>query len=59
MGSLFSAPKAPKIEAPTKMPDKKDPAKVALRARRVEELRRRGGRESTILSGRGGKLGAG
>lgn len=37
-------------ETPTRMPDPNDPVAVEERRRRLEEMRRRGGRLSTILS---------
>lgn len=62
MGSLFKGPKMPKPEPVTRMPDPEDPAVLEARRRQQEDMRRRGGRESTILSdelmGTGGKLGA-
>ena len=61
MGSLFK-PKMPKVEAPARMADPEDPAVLAERRRQIAEQRRRGGRESTIMSdnltGSTGKLGA-
>ena len=61
MGSLFK-PKMPKVEPAARMPDPEDPAVLAARRQQMAEQRRRGGRESTIMSdnlmGSTGKLGA-
>ena len=43
-------PSTPKPVAPTRMPDKDDPAVLEARRRRVAETQAQGGRESTILS---------
>lgn len=60
MSGLF--PKAPKVEAATRMPDSQDPAILEERRRKMAEQRQRGGRDSTIMSdnltGSVGKLGA-
>lgn len=60
MANLF--PKPPKIEPATRMPDPEDPAIIAERRRKIAEDRKRGGRDSTIMSdnlvGATGKLGA-
>jgi len=58
MSGLFKT-KTPQVKAPTPMPDREDPEIKAERARKAAEMKRRGGRESTILSDAiGGKLGA-
>lgn len=61
MAGLFGGEK-PKVEAPSRMPDSEDPAIKEERRRKLEEMRKRGGRDSTILSdelsGSAGKLGA-
>lgn len=51
MGSLLSAPKAPKIPEPTPMPDADGMEAEAARRRELEAARARSGRASTILSG--------
>lgn len=60
MGNLFK-PKQPKLPDPTPMPDPEDPAVLAARRQQIDEMKRRGGRESTIMSdslvGASGKLG--
>lgn len=62
MGGLFSSPKPPEIKTATAAPirDPQDPELIEQRRRRIEAMRARGGRLSTILSdeiGTGGKLG--
>jgi hypothetical protein len=60
MSGLFG--KKPKVETPSRMPDPQDPAVLAEKRRQMEEMRQRGGRDSTIMSdnliGSTGKLGA-
>jgi hypothetical protein len=62
MGGLFKGPEKPKLPPPTRMPDVEDPAVLAERRRKEQEMRQRGGRDSTIMSdnltGSVGKLGA-
>lgn len=62
MAALFKGPPKPKVEPVAKMPDPEDPEVLAARRRKIEEMRQRGGRESTIMSdnlvGSTGKLGA-
>lgn len=51
MSSLF--PKPPKIKPPpppVRMPDPDDQAAMQARRTQMEEMRKRGGREGTILS---------
>ncbi len=52
MGGLFKTPKAPKVEAPKKvrMPVQTDPEIEAASARNREEIMRRRGRLSTIMT---------
>lgn len=51
--------KTPKIQPATRLPDRDDPKLQAERKRKTDEMRQRGGRDSTILSSAvGGKLGA-
>jgi len=60
MGGLFNT-KTPKLPPPTRMPSQDDPEIRAARRRRIDEMRRRGGRRSTILTDEiasQGKLGA-
>lgn len=57
MGSLFSPPKTPKVEAPPPMPSPEiiQPGELeAERRRRELAMQYQGGRTSTMLSERGG-----
>lgn len=44
------APKPPKPQAPTRMPDPQSPDAIEARRRSIAERQSAGGRESTILS---------
>lgn len=59
MGGLTSKPKAPPppppVKAPAPMPDPEKTGKHKQKA--YEKMRSRSGRQSTILSDQGGKLG--
>lgn len=61
MGGLFGNKDKPKVEPPSRMPDRENPTLKAERTQRLEDMRKRGGRDSTImseeLSGSAGKLG--
>lgn len=50
MGSIFSAPKPPKVEPLPPAPVTTDPAVTGAAQREREEARRRRGRASTILT---------
>lgn len=58
MGNLFSAPKAKPISPPTPIPQADDEAVRRERRRKIAEMQRGSGRESTILTGRSGDSGA-
>lgn len=51
MSGLFSTPKVEKPPRPTPMPDPDDVQARQARRQEMEMMRKRGGRESTILSG--------
>jgi hypothetical protein len=49
MGGMFK-PKTQPLQPVVRMPDQQDPAILEERRKRAEEMMKRGGRDSTILS---------
>ena len=54
MSNLFKQPKPPEPKAPAPMPDPDDPALIEAKRRATFEQMSKGGRSSTILTGRSG-----
>ena len=55
---IFSQPKAKQVSAPTPIPQADDEATRRERRRKVAEMQRSSGRESTIMTGRSGDSGS-